>query len=103
MITQTNEGIRIDNAVLATALTVPLANSTVSVGGTSYRFSSISARLTGDTLLLSLSNELPSTGEINRRGRLQKELDEKVSTERVYNTIQTAYQGLIAVPNEVTS
>lgn len=104
MVTQINEGIRIDNAVLATALTVPLANSTVSVGGTSYRFSSISARLTGDTLLLSLSNELPSTGEINRRGRLQKELDEKVSTERVYNTIQTAYQdGIVVVPNEVTS
>ena len=98
LVTETFTGVQIDNVVIG-GLSLPYPNSTIVFGNDTYRIASIEARVVGDTLIMSMSSSLPSEGEISRRGRLQKELDEKVSTEKTYGTLMTAYQGAIAVPN----
>ncbi len=65
-----------------------------------YLITSVSARVVGGEIWQDVSAALPQTGEISRKGAMQRRLDDMVSTNRTYGTIKTAYQNFMAVSNQ---
>jgi len=100
---ETYIGWSIDKAACIT-LTVPsiLGYIRVESGGilTTYRATRIEARFVGSVMMLSMGQDIPQMGEIERRGLLQQKLDEAVSTQKTYKWMRTTYQGMIAVPTQ---
>ena len=87
-------------SVMIVADTILFPFSRVTIGGENYRITSVTARVVGGEIWQDVSAELPQTGEISRKGAMQRRLDDMVSTNRTYGTIKPAYQNFMAVSNQ---
>ena len=96
---QTFRGWSIDKAV-CTSSDVPYIGGCVQINSTDYRITRVEARFVGSKMMLSMGQDIPQMGEIERRGLLQQKLDEAVSTQKTYKWMRTTYQGMIAVPTQ---
>ena len=68
---------------------------------TDKRITRAEGRFVGNEFILSMGQDIPDMGEINRRGLLQQKLDDAVSVGKPYGTIMnTRYQGTVLVPNK---
>lgn len=76
--------------------TVLMPFSRVVLSNTAYIITSVTARVVGAEIWQSVAASLPQTGEISRKGLLQRRLDDMVSTTKQYGTGKmTASQGYI--------
>ena len=92
-------GWSIDKAV-CTSSDVPYIGGYVQINSTDYRITRVEARFVGSKMMLSMGQDIPQMGEIERRGLLQQKLDEAVSTQKKYKWLWTTYNGGIMVPTE---
>ena len=98
LILTTFTGWSVDNYI--SSLTVfPAVGGTITFGNTTLRATRAEGRIVGNKLLISAGGDIPQYGEINRKGLLQRRLDDMVSTTKVYNNLKVTPQGVIAVPN----
>ena len=94
-------GWSVAKAIIPSA-NMPLLGGTLTMQGTSYRITKVSAYTSGDKLVVSAGGDIPQYGEINRRGLLQQRLDNAVSTDKTYGTIKPTNDkdlGFVATPN----
>lgn len=80
---------------------MPYVGARITFGTAIFRATRLDAHISGGKLVISAGGDIPQYGEINRKGLLQRRLDDMVSTTKVYNTvIVTPHQGPIAVANK---
>ena len=95
------KGWSVDKAA-CTSLSVPNVGDPILIGGTSYRLTRVEARFVGSKMMLSMGQDIPQMGEIERRGLLQQKLDEAISTQKTYKWLRPTYQDPFMVPTEAT-
>lgn len=104
--TTTFTGWSVDNAVSLSASMPYIGGTARFASGSSYisrRVTRAEGRFVGSDFILSLGQDLPDMGEINRRGLLQQKLDDAVSVGKAYGTwLYPRHQSPILVPNTTT-
>jgi hypothetical protein len=86
-------GWSVDNCI-GTYGQMPYIGGTMTFGSETLRITRADGRVVGDRLIISAGGDIPQYGEINRKGLLQRRLDEMVSTTKRYGTgMMTTYQG----------
>lgn len=80
---------------------MPQVGARITFGSTVLRATRLDAHITGNKLVISAGGDIPQYGEINRKGLLQRRLDDMVSTTKVYgNGKMTPYQGYVVEGTE---
>ena len=96
-------GWRCDNAVCGVEY-LPMLGGKVTFhdgqNSVQKRVTNMTAKIIGDEAIVSLSQDIPQIGEIQRRGLLQQRLDETISSMKVYKNVKVTPTGAKAVPDK---